>query len=103
MGNIDFLKFHKTNPHIFALFQREVFKAINAGKNKLSARTIIEFIRWNFFIEIEDNSDIIYKINNNYIPYYARMFMKNHPEYEEIFELRGDAVLDFEPVQGEFF
>ncbi len=101
MGNLNFHEFHRTNPNIFASFQDQVFKAIKSGKKKLSARTIIEFIRWNLFIETEDDS--AYKINNNYIPYYARMFMKDHPEHGGIFELRGDAALDFEPVQGKFF
>ncbi len=95
----EFNKFHKDNPQIYALFQQEVFKAIRSGKKKLSARTIIEFIRWNIFLKTVNDED--YKINNNHIAYYARMFMNDHPEHEGIFELR--TIANAEPVQGEFF
>ncbi len=95
----EFNKFHRHNPHIYALFQKEVFRAIRSGKKKLSARSIIEFIRWYIFIETEDDTD--YKINNNHIPYYARLFMQEHPEYGEMFELRNAN--EFEPVQSKMF
>lgn len=95
-----FQKFHSDNPLIYALFNKEVFRAIGNGKKKLSARTIIEFIRWNIFVETVDDRD--YKINNNHIAYYARLFMKEHPEHEGLFELRSIAY-EIEPVQGAFF
>ena len=33
-----------------------------------------------------------FKINNNYIPFYARLFLATHPECEGFFQTRGNAV-----------
>lgn len=98
--NIDFQRFHIENPNIYALFQKEVFRAIKAGRTRISARTVMEFIRWSIYVETTDEAG--YKINNNHIPFYARMFMKDHPEHRSLFELRG-AIVPPEPVQGNLF
>ncbi len=97
--NIDFQRFHIENPNIYALFQKEVFRAIKAGRTRISARTVMEFIRWGIYVETTDEAG--YKINNNHIPFYARMFINDHPEHEKLFDLRGQ-VTKYEPKQGQF-
>ena len=34
-------------------------------------------------------TDKDYKINNNYKPFYSRMFMSEHPKYKEFFYKRA--------------
>lgn len=83
-----FIKFHNDNPHIYIKFKYLAFSAINKGKKKLSAKMIVNVIRWEHFLSTEDSSDKRYRINDAYHAHYARKFMKDHSSHEGIFELR---------------
>ena len=76
INHTKFKKFHTDNPEIYKLFKEFTFTAINNGHKKLSSEMIINRIRWD-------------KINNNYKPFYSRMFMSEHPEYKEFFYKRA--------------
>jgi len=80
-----FNKFNKENPQIFKAFEQQVFKAINKGRKKISAKLIINWIRWNEFLRSSDEN---FKINDAYQSYYARYFIEQYPEYLGIFEFR---------------
>ncbi len=80
-----FNKFNKENPHIYEQFEKQVFTAIEKGRNKLSAKLIINWIRWNEFLR---TSDMNFRINDAYQSYYARHFVELHPEHYDIFEFR---------------
>jgi len=43
-----------------------------------------------------------YKINNNYIPFYARLFLAEHPECDGFFQTRGDLA-EHHRVEFELF
>tara|TARA_R110002110_G_scaffold112168_6_gene278974 strand:+ start:1910 stop:2194 length:285 start_codon:yes stop_codon:yes gene_type:complete len=79
------LDFHRENPHVYKLFSKYAFEAINRGREHYSARTIIELIRWHTDIETNDKD---FKINDHTVPYYARLFMHENPEHKGFFELR---------------
>lgn len=81
----NFKKFHTDNPEIYKLFKEFTFTAISRGHKKLSSEMIINRIRWETNIMTNDKD---YKINNNYKPFYSRMFMSDHPEYKEFFYKR---------------
>lgn len=80
-----FLAFHKQNPHVYSSFESQAIEAINRGRTKLSAKLIINWIRWN---EILKTSEENFKINDAFQSYYARLFIENHPQHEGVFELR---------------
>lgn len=80
-----FNKFNSENPHIYKAFEEQSLKAISSGRNKLSAKLIINWIRWN---EILRSSDKNFRINDAYQSYYARYFMENNPKYPDVFNLR---------------
>jgi hypothetical protein len=80
-----FNKFNKENPHVYKAFEEQVFKAINKGRTKISAKLIINWIRWHEFLESNDKN---FKINDAYQSYYARYFIEKNPEHSEIFEFR---------------
>lgn len=83
--NADYFKlYHAENPHIYQAFEAFAFQLIHSGVTKLSAYLIYERMRWESLIYGNDG----FKLNNNYRPYYARLFMQNHPEYEGYFEIR---------------
>ncbi len=80
-----FVKFHNENPHIFEAFEKQVFKAVGRGKNKISSKLIINWIRWNEFL---DSSDKNFRINDAYQSYYSRLFVEKHPEFTDVFNFR---------------
>lgn len=80
-----FMKFHKANPHVYKLFEKYAFQAIKTGRKHYSHWVIINLIRWNREI-ITKSGD--FKINNNNIAYYARLFMKSYPEHDGFFKTK---------------
>ena len=76
---------HQQNPEVYRLFKRFAGEGIRAGRKHLGTNMIIERIRW--YSAVETTGDI-YKINNNFAPYYARMFMKDFPQYDGFFRTR---------------
>ena len=82
----EFKKFHAKNPEVYSLFCKFTFQAINSGHVRLSSEMIINRIRWETSVVTTDKD---YKINNDYKPFYSRMFMAEHPKYNNFFNTRG--------------
>jgi RNA binding exosome subunit len=80
-----FKEFHEKNPKLYIEFEKQAFRAINAGRTKISAKMIINYIRWNVFIESTDTN---FKLNDAFGSYYSRLFTSIHPEHEDKFEFR---------------
>jgi hypothetical protein len=80
-----FVIFNRENPHIYQSFERTALAAINKGRKKISAKLIINWIRWNEFLESNDKN---FKINDAFQSYYARHFIYVHPEHSDKFEFR---------------
>jgi len=80
-----FLEFHKANPHIYTAFERQVFQAIARGRTKVSAKLIINWIRWNEYLK---SDDLNFKINDAYQAMYARLFCDKNPDHKDIFNMR---------------
>jgi hypothetical protein len=81
-----FNQYHRDNPQVYELFKRFTFMAIKRGHNRLSAWMIANRIRWETSIETFSVDE--YKISNDYIALYARMFMRDHPEYDGFFKTK---------------
>lgn len=80
-----FNKFNQENPHIYIAFEEQALRAINKGRKKISAKLIINWIRWHEFLESSDKN---FKINDAYQSYYARYFTEKHPEHIDVFDFR---------------
>ncbi len=80
-----FIDFHKKNPNLYKEFEKQAFRAINAGRKKISAKMIINYIRWNVFLESSDSN---FKINDAFQSYYSRLFISLHPEHADKLECR---------------
>ena len=78
--------FHVKNPEVYELFKRFAFEAINKGHLRLSSEMIINRIRWETSVVTSDKD---YKINNDYKPFYARLFMEENQTYGNFFNTRG--------------
>jgi len=80
-----FNDFNENNPHVFQAFEKQALQAIEKGKTKISAKLIINWIRWNEFLESTDKN---FKINDAFQSYYARHFVDKYPEHRSVFEFR---------------
>jgi len=83
-----FEAFHEGNPHVWAEFERRALLLIGKGFKGFGARQIVESMRYFYAERVQ--SDDGFRINNNHVPFYARMFAERHPEHREFFRQRGD-------------
>jgi hypothetical protein len=81
-----FEEFDTKNPLVWSLFKQQVFKAISKGKKKLSAKTILGFIRWNLTLTTTGDE---FKINDIFTSRYARKYIEQFPQHKEVFNLRN--------------
>lgn len=74
------------NSRVYREFERRALQMARTGRKRYSARTIIEILRWDSDIA---DSEKTFKINGNYVPGMARLFMATHgTAYPRFFELR---------------
>jgi len=81
-----FEEFDKENPKVYSIFKQQVLKAISKGKKKISAKTVLGFIRWE--IQFQTTGDI-FKINDCFTSRYARKFTAEFTQYKDIFHFRN--------------
>jgi len=84
------VRYHKKHPKVWKLFEQFTFELIERGFKHNAVSTVFERIRWE-----TDQADVegrsTFKINNNYKPFYARRFMKKHPDHEGFFRTRKQS------------
>ena len=78
-------EFHAANPHVYHLYKQFALQATER-RRYFSARAIIHRIRW--FTMIETDTEGGLKINDHLSSFYARLFMKEHPEHDCFFSTR---------------
>lgn len=76
----EFLEFHNAHPEVFHVFEAEVMRAVNEGREKYSIYIIREEVRWKLRKR--------YKFSNSFAPYYARIFIEKYPALKGLFTLR---------------
>ena len=77
-----FEQFHADNPRVYDLFKNFTDEVINAGYTKFSAWSIIGRIRWETDVVVL--TDEPFRISNDFIALYSRLWMKEHPEYDKL-------------------
>jgi hypothetical protein len=78
-------EFHLENPGVYALFEQYAFDMIRSGVGKTSAWLIVNRIRWEVVLKTVGSE---YKISNDFIQYYARLFMRNNPRFNKFFDTK---------------
>jgi hypothetical protein len=81
-----FKLYHENNPEVFEYFKRYALRSIERGFKHLSAEFIFNIIRWETPITASGDD---FKINNDFKPWYSRMFMAQYPQYEGFFRKRS--------------
>ena len=85
-----FERYDQKNPKIYELFKKFALQIVEKRRNrpnkKTSAKLIINRIRWEIYVETitEDG----YRINDAWSSRYARKFVNEFPQYEEVFNFR---------------
>jgi|TARA_R110002072_G_scaffold127164_1_gene264408 hypothetical protein len=81
----DWVTWHNRNPQFFTLFERFTNEAISRGHNNLSGWLIANRVRWETNIVTRGNE---YKIKNDFIALFARLFMVRHQQYIGFFRTK---------------
>ena len=87
----DFEQFDQDNPRIYELLCKFIDQAIARGFRRLGMQMLYERVRWEVMIETTDTE---FKLNNNHVAYYARKWLREHPQYPDFFATRrvkGDS------------
>jgi len=80
-----FQTFHAANPQAYEAFKRFDFQAIEAGQKRIGAKAVWERLRWSNAVETKGDK---YKLNNDFTPYYSRLFQSDYPEHAGLFATR---------------
>jgi hypothetical protein len=80
-----FQAFHAEHPEVYRKFCDYADEVIGRGFKQFSSDAIFHRVRW--FMKVEGGRKL-FEINNNHTPYYARMWMQEHPQWPKFFELR---------------
>lgn len=78
--------FHADHPQVWRLFCQFTNELIGRGFQHYSAKGVFERIRWE--TAEADTASNEFKLNNNYSAFYARAFMRKHPEHDGFFRTR---------------
>ena len=75
------------NPQVMAIFERLAFAAADKGR-KFGIKLLAERVRWEYTVEMTQDPEDTYKINNNYTAYIGRELIHRHPRLADFIELR---------------
>ena len=81
----EFFAYHKKYPWLWARIQSMVSEMINQGAKRIGMKDIFEQIRKEHGVKA---MGCVYKINNNYTSYYARLLILKYRNLEAFIELR---------------
>lgn len=73
--NDKFEVFHRSNPLIYKAFKEICLSKIAAGHERIGSKYVIETIRYTLRV----------KVSNNFTPYYSRRFVREFPQFTELF------------------
>ena len=100
-----FEQYHSDNPQIWELFEKYTLATISRGHEHYGSSSVFERIRWHFAVDTKGPEAKEVKINNNFKPYYARMFHTTHPQHDGFFrnrELNSERKLPEDPNRQVF-
>ena len=88
----EFRAFHEDNPRVWLMFESLTLELLaearRAGRTtgvRIGAKLIWEMLRWRTSLATRGQR---FKLQNNFTPYYARMFRRRHPHLGELFATR---------------
>lgn len=86
-----FKEYHEQNPHLYEAFKSVALDAMKMGFTNYGANGIFEIIRW----KRAERGEGEFKINNNYAPLFARLFVNEYPQHKDFFRFRKSKYSDY--------
>jgi len=77
-------EWHKENPKVWEYFERFSLEIVKMRRKKVSHWLIINRIRWEVYMETTGE----FKISNDYIAFYARLWKAKYPQYADLFNTK---------------
>jgi hypothetical protein len=87
-----FIEYHAKYPKVYEYYKGVIAQLINRGFKKYSSDGVLHIVRFTKHDEIKKDG---FKVNNNYTPYYARLYESEHPELKGFFAMRKTKVNSF--------
>jgi len=87
----EFWRFHQDNPHVFGLFTKYAIMIRSIGLRRYSADALLHRVRWD--LDVATAAGDGFKINNNHAAFYARLLVRERPEFVDFFETRKEISL----------
>lgn len=81
-----FEAFHAANPWVYQAFARLTADWVAQGNRRVGIGMLTEVLRWQY--GRRTNTTDGFKINNNFRSRYVRFLIRQHPEWERVFETR---------------
>jgi hypothetical protein len=78
------ISYHRKNPSVWDMFERFSLEAARKGRRKFSGWLIINRMRWEYMVEVGTEEE--FKISNDFIAIYVRMFQFVHPALAHMFD-----------------
>ncbi len=85
-------EYHKAHPEVWDLFVKFSFELMDRGYKHYSVSGVFDRIRWEQGAGADGTS--VFKLSNDYKPFYARAFMKQYPEAVGFYRLRHQTTKD---------
>jgi hypothetical protein len=80
----DWKRYHESNRTVMRAIVSELRRAQEAGRVKASVKAIINYLRWNMYIDSGEE----YKINDKYTGIYTHVIAYNFPELAHMIDTR---------------
>lgn len=80
-----FEEFHTENPHVYRNLEVLAGQAHRAGASRIGMKMLFEVLRWEHTLTTTGDE---FKLNNSYHSRYVRLMLREHPEWEGLFETR---------------
>lgn len=80
-------RFHLAHPEVWREFERITLSLIHRGWHHYSADGVMHIVRYH--TTAGDDPGAPFKINNNHVSWYSRLFAQRHPEHAAFFRFRS--------------
>jgi hypothetical protein len=86
---VRFWNLHELHPEIYERIDRECKLLISNGRTHYGVQSFFESIRWETDLSMQEGENgELFKMNNDFPAYYARLWLQNNPFFWDFFELR---------------
>lgn len=94
-----FLEFHEANPHVYRCIEAAIRRNIAATGGRITRTSIdyfVHYARWHGVTTTVTTDSLAgdFKIANQFTPFYARLLLERHPEWDGLFETRKSVADD---------